>query len=247
MLKDLISRGKVNRPRMQMIYGVPGSGKTTLAAAYPDPVFSLTEEGTDDMDVARLPVCKTYQDLAQQVGMLIKEDHSFKTYVLDSADWAEPLIWQHVCETAGEASIESFGYGKGYMHAAEIWKHLLGGLAKLRDTKNMNIVLIAHSKVKTINPPDAHPYDRYEPRMHEKAWSLCVEACSEVVMVMNELKVAKAEKEAKGKVRSAARVILTSPDSGFAVAKNRLGLPEKIPYNLDNIQEIVSTLCPVKG
>ena len=49
-----ITRGKVNRAQKVAIYGSEGIGKTTLAAAFPDPVFIDTEGGTSHMDVRRI-------------------------------------------------------------------------------------------------------------------------------------------------------------------------------------------------
>ena len=46
----------------------------------------------------------------------------------------------------------------------------------------------------------------------------------------------------KGKVKASSRVIITNPDSGFALAKNRLDLPEEIPFDRDNLEGIVKML-----
>ena len=37
--------------------------------------------------------------------------------VIDSLDWLEPLIHAKTCEAHKQASIESFGYGRGYAEA----------------------------------------------------------------------------------------------------------------------------------
>ena len=49
-----ITGGKLIRPQKVVIYGSEGIGKTTFAAAFPDPLFIDTEGGTAQMDVKRL-------------------------------------------------------------------------------------------------------------------------------------------------------------------------------------------------
>ena len=49
-----ISNGIIARPQKVVIYGAEGVGKTTLAAAFPNPLFIDTEGGTSHMDVRRI-------------------------------------------------------------------------------------------------------------------------------------------------------------------------------------------------
>ena len=43
----------------------------------------------------------------------------FRTVVIDSADWAERLLVEHVCSEGRKKSIEEFGFGKGWVIVAE--------------------------------------------------------------------------------------------------------------------------------
>ena len=94
----------VKPPRI-LIYGVSGVGKTTLAASAPSPVFILTEDGLGALDVPHFSLATSFDDILQAQGALYTEPHEFKTVVVDSLDWLEPLVWKHVCERNGWPSI----------------------------------------------------------------------------------------------------------------------------------------------
>ena len=49
-----ITKGKIDRALKVVAYGSEGIGKTTFAAAFPEPLFIDTEGGTAHMDVRRI-------------------------------------------------------------------------------------------------------------------------------------------------------------------------------------------------
>jgi hypothetical protein len=102
-----------------VIFGPEGIGKSTLAAQFPAPVFLDTEGGTHHLDVARLPAPKSWDDVTRAITAPATEAHDFKTLVIDTIDWLEKLLVDYVCKQANKASIEDFGYGKGYVVLAE--------------------------------------------------------------------------------------------------------------------------------
>lgn len=59
-------------------------------------MFITTEDGLGNLDVATFPMARSFADVMQAVA-LGAEDHAFKTLVIDSLDWTEPLIWDQVC------------------------------------------------------------------------------------------------------------------------------------------------------
>lgn len=220
--------------------GEPGVGKSTLAAAYPNPVFVCTEDGVGDLDVEAYDVAENWSDLMGNLRELATEEHDRKTIVLDSLDWTERLCWDVTCTKHGKNSIEDFGYGKGYVEALKTW----GELRKALDhfVKNgINVVLICHTHQKTVTPPDGESYDQYQPRLHYKAWHSWVEWSTEVFAALHNRTIRK-DDSGKGKVRASRRVIYTQPDSGFTVAKNRLDLPEILPFNKEDIPNLVPVM-----
>lgn len=55
-----ITRGKIDRALKVVAYGSEGIGKTTFAAAFPEPLFIDTEGGTAHMDVRRIQHDRCY-------------------------------------------------------------------------------------------------------------------------------------------------------------------------------------------
>ncbi|MDE6590297.1 MAG: ATP-binding protein, partial [Oscillospiraceae bacterium] len=87
---EIIS-GKQSKALKVVIYGPEGIGKSTLAAAFPDPVFIDTEGSTTFMDVRRFKKPASWTELLDQVRYVQRTPGTCGTLVLDTADWAEQL------------------------------------------------------------------------------------------------------------------------------------------------------------
>lgn len=177
MAFDLSSISKTKRMRApKIVIAGPGKiGKTTFASQAPNAVGILTEDGADAVDASAFPLCSSLSDVYSAITTLLNEKHKFESVFLDSLDWLEPLLHQHVCEANKWASIETPGYGKGYIAAAEEWRTLLSGLEALRAQRNMAIILIAHDKIKRFESPLHEGYDQYTLKLHDRAGALVQE------------------------------------------------------------------------
>ena len=164
-----ITTGRVVQPPKIALHGVPGIGKTTFAAGAPSPIFIQTEDGLGLLDAARFPVANSYDEVTGAIASLYKEDHGYKTVVLDSLDRLEPLIWDKTAKRHKKESIEDFGYGKGYVLALQQWWEVLSGLHALRTERGMAVILIAHSEIKRYDAPDTESYDRFVMRLQPRA------------------------------------------------------------------------------
>ena len=157
-----ISLASLNRttalssPRI-LVHGVAGVGKTTFAAGAPDPVFVLTEDGLGMLDVPHFPLARTFDEVMEAIAALYSEPHDFKTVVIDSIDWLEPLVWLRTCQDNGWPSIEEPGYGKGYVAALGPWRDYLDGLNALRNERGMTVIQIAHTEIRRFDSPEHEP------------------------------------------------------------------------------------------
>jgi hypothetical protein len=231
---EQITEGKVIKPRKTMIYGDHGIGKSTFAATAPKPVFIQTEDGLNDIDCAKFPICREYSDVTTQLKGLIVGDHDYQTVAIDSLDWLETLVWADVCTENKVANIEKIGYGKGYILAVDKWKAVLQGLEILRGLRQMNVVLVAHAKVEKVPDPMNDDYRAYFPDLNKHASSLICEWCDEIFFACQEV-YTKADGEQFGQskrraVSSGTRIMFTE-QRPYRIAKNRLSLPEKLPLS----------------
>ncbi|MBO1361895.1 ATP-binding protein [Acetobacter sacchari] len=230
MMLSQIQTGVVHKPPRIVIYGVHGVGKTSLAAGAPDPILIQTEDGADEIGVARFPLAKTLDDVYMQIGELVTEDHGFRTVIFDSADWAEKLVWEATCEDNGWKSIEAPGFGKGYVEAENTWKKVLEGFDALR-AKGMCVIILAHCEVKRFDDPTNDGYDRYQIAVHKRA-SETLQEWADAVLFLNWRTMVQEKDQGMGrkitKGKGNGQRILYTEERPAAIAKNRYGMPDKI-------------------
>lgn len=228
-----ITSKKRFRPVFFCLYGPPGVGKSTFGSEMPDPIFIQTERGLDQITVPKFPVPKTFIEFYQQLNALDKEEHDYKSIIIDTADALELLIWQRVCDEGKVRSIEEFGggYGKGYVRAREIWTGVLKQLTDM--SERFNIALIAHSHIRSINDPSlGTPYETHEIKLHSKSAEIVKQMVDMLLFVQLETTIAKdSPKAKKGRgIISEDRIMRTAPGTGFE-AKNRYQLENPMEFS----------------
>lgn len=220
-----VTKGKIKRPIAVLIYGPDGIGKSTFAADAPKPIFLGSERGTDNIDVARFPMPKTWNDVTNAIKELTLEQHDYKTLAIDSLDWLEPLLHRTICDEYNVKTIEraAGGYGKGYIEAANRWCMMKDQLEELRTKKEMNIILIGHCEViNFMDPQTQFAYHRYQLKLHKTSGPLFREYVDTVLFANYELFTKEDGNNAK--TISGGRVMYTEKRPGWD-AKNRFGLP----------------------
>lgn len=249
MTLGAVTRGQLHKPLRVLLYGVEGVGKSTFGAAAPSPIFLASEDGTATLDVARFPEPQCWSDVLDAIDTLTTEPHDFRTLVIDTLDWLEPLCWAQVVAEGGPKikSIEDFGYGKGYVAALDQWRGLLARLERMRTARGMHVIMLAHSWVKPFKNPEDDDYDRYELKLHAKAGGLLKEWCDAVLFARHDETTARDEKTKRTRgVSSGARVICTSRTAAYD-AKNRHDLPPTMPLSWADFEAATIARAPASA
>lgn len=231
-----LTEGPQPRAQRLLIYGPEGIGKTTMASQMPNPVFVDVEDGSGHLYVRRMPVPPSWDVLMDECRSIAESPEDCMTIVVDSADAAERLCWQKVCQRAKKDSIEAWGYGKGYVVAAEEYRKLL----EVLDTciaVGVNVVLIAHSQMRKFERPDeAGAYDRFEVKLNKHVAAMTKEWADAVLFLDYETFVS-VDEQGKGKATGGKRIIRTSHNVSWD-AKNRWGLPDRLDLDDGGIAQV---------
>lgn len=231
-----LTEGPQPRAQRLLIYGPEGIGKTTMASQMPNPVFVDVEDGSGHLYVRRMPVPPSWDVLMDECRSIAESPEDCMTIVVDSADAAERLCWQKVCQRAKKDSIEAWGYGKGYVVAAEEYRKLL----EVLDTciaAGVNVVLIAHSQMRKFERPDeAGAYDRFEVKLNKHVAAMTKEWADAVLFLDYETFVS-VDEQGKGKATGGKRIIRTSHNVSWD-AKNRWGLPDRLELDDSGIAQV---------
>lgn len=232
-------------PARIVFYGAEGTGKTTLAASFPKPLFLKTEDGTSGLSVfsatADQPIdlITSWAQLCEILGAVMNQEHDFQTLVLDSVDWTQELIYAEVTARLGYQDINTDGNGKpafghGYKRAADIMRELLKSFDAIRTHRSMNIVLLAHEQLLAIDEPERAKYHRRTVKLQSNGEAVVTEWADMIGHIgWNVIVQAPDAKQGKRKARvntDGSLLMRFDGNPGFA-AKNRFahfGCPDEI-------------------
>jgi hypothetical protein len=225
-----------------LIYGAEGRGKTTLASKFPKPVALLLERGVPaGVTIDAIDGVTTYEHVIESLRELIKDPQGYQTLIIDTVDSLEPMLLADVCAKNNWRNIETPSYGKGYVAADAEWQRFIRGVTALRDKHNMTVVMVAHSTIERFDDPRAPSYTAYWPKLHKRARHLILDACDVVGFLAEDLRIATDDSGFRERVRATSsngRFLHVEGTPAF-VAKNRYGMPPKLPIPADfNIGEL---------
>jgi AAA domain len=228
---SLIKSGAQLEPPNILLHGVAGVGKTTFAAQSDRPIIVCTENGLGVLDVPHFPLARSFDGVIAALKALHEEEHAYRTVVIDSIDWLEPLIWARTCAENDWENIEAAGYGKGYAAALDVWRDYLVWLDALRVDRGMTVIQIAHTDIRRFDNPESDPYDRYVIKLHARASALLQEHSDVVLFANYRISTVKSDvgfnKKVTRALGSGQRVLYTNERPAF-LAKNRFELPDSL-------------------
>jgi hypothetical protein len=238
--KQSLVVGKQELPPRICLYGTHGIGKSTIASQFPNPIFISTEDGIDGLDVTSFPKATHINDVVESIKTLIKEEHDFRTVVVDTVDWlVEPLVTSDV-EATHDA--KELAFGKGQMLVAESFREILQGLDALRRKRNMNVVLLAHASIVKFESPMTEPYDRYQPKLPNRCNALLQEWVDVLGFAAFKVIIKKSDagfnKDVARGVTTGERLLHLVENPAY-LAKNRYACPDNVELKLSEITKVI--------
>lgn len=246
-----ITKNNVKKPPRICCYGASGIGKTTFGASAPSPIFIQLEDGLGQIKIPSFPICKSYDEVMECIGVLYQEEHEYQSVVIDSLDWLEPLIWAHTCSMWTDkkgnnlriASIEDAGYGKGYVEANNYWKQFLEGIDALRNDRGMTPIFLSHMAMVKVEDPSHQSYDAISLKLHKRAAALISEYCDIILYAAIHTSIA-SDDEGFGRKRKRAlsngsRIMHTVGQPSF-LAKNRYNLVSPLEFSWEAMMEALN-------
>lgn len=242
-----IIRGVVHKPPRIFLYGIHGIGKSTFAAAAPNPIFIPTEDGASEIDVAKFPVARSRADVLTNLRALYRQPHDFQTVVIDSADWLEDFI--HL-ELKASYSDKELSFGKDSIKAADAVNEVLLALNHLRERRNMSVVIVAHSEIRRFDSPLTEPYDRYQPKLQARFSALLQEWADAVLFTTFDVVVKKEDagfnKEVRRGISTGERKVYAEERPAF-YAKNRYGMPVEMTLDWQKVAQHIPFFAAQEG
>lgn len=223
------------RPPILTICGDAGTGKSSLAATFPNPIFIRIEDGVSRIHDAVpmpdvFPVVTCEEDLQAQLMWLLKEDHKYKTIVVDSVSALEALFTDAVLKQDGRAKTLSTalgGYGAGYAALASRHRGIRKMCGILNSRRGMAVVFISHADLETMRLPDSDDFQRYSLRLNTKSLPAYVDDV-DLVGFVRLVQALKGEEGDRKKVVSNGDRELVCYATAASVSKNGYGITEPL-------------------
>jgi hypothetical protein len=240
-----ITKGRRETATRVVIYGVEKIGKSTLAASFPSALVIDTEDGTNHLEVDRVTV-GSYLDAEGAIHELSRDARGYQTVVIDSGDWLERLMIEHLLSKSQKRSIEDFGFGKGYTMVAEAMGRFLAACDTLVE-RGINVVIVCHATVKRCSPPDMDEgYDRFELKLTKQAGPIVKEWADCILFANYKTRLVEGE-DGRTRARGGKERVLHTERSAAWDAGNRYGLAPELPMTIEALAPLFAAPAKPKG
>jgi hypothetical protein len=209
-----IDKGILTRPVVILVYGAPGTGKSELASQFGNTLFLDCESGTDFLNVERIRL-NDFEELIKAIRVAATLD--YETIVVDSLTAVTAFALEQTLKEYGVDDISKPGYGAGYAKHRNNIMRVINGIDYLKSQKK-NVVLLAHTKVRTANDPSLPDFNIIEFDTNDKVVSEIGSRMDAVFYMRHQI-----YKTGEKASSTGARELITQ-DRGGTIAKSRFQL-----------------------
>lgn len=219
MFQNVIENPSPSAPK-GIICGPPGVGKTTFGATAEDSLIIDCEHGAGAIPCRRTPYLETWPEIENWLRAVERDEHPYKTLVIDSIDWLLRRLEEHVSGSTSKISQtlnrSHGGYGAGKQVMKNyVYQQLLPTLDRIVG-RGIAVVLLAHAKRSEITDVDGVTREKTTADLPDEYRNIFVEWSDFVCLARQDL--------------DGNRVLMTC-ETPSALAKNRYGMPPVIPFD----------------
>jgi hypothetical protein len=231
-----IKQMRVSTAPILLFHGMEGMGKSTTLTKFPKPVGILTELGLPkNVAVDAFENVDSRDGVFNALRDFYQDQCGYESLIIDTVDALETHLIEYVCAKNNWRNIEQPSFGKGWLALDEEWHRYVRALRAISD-RGVTVAQACHTEIVRIDDPRAPSYTSYQPRLHKRARAIVMDAADAVFFLSDDLRVITESGGFSERVRASAgsgqRFLFTERRPAFA-AKNRFGMPEKIPLPVD--------------
>ncbi len=234
-LSKATSGKETGKPPLVLVHGEHGVGKTgfidSMREAGMNPILGDVEDGSRNYELTRINLAESdYPEILEFLYELRDGDHTHDALGLDSLDFIENKIVEHVLEQDGSKSINQAGggYGAGWRKVKTHFSDVIRAVNQLRAKRGMVVVVTAHSDVKRYEHPEHPAFDRIVPRLNEKSQDLWCDTVDAVIHAHRKFSIRESSDgrtQAVG-IKGPNAFVFRAVGGPSCIAKNRLGIPD---------------------
>lgn len=227
-----LNNKKALKPLKIIVYGDNGVGKSYFAGKSKNPIFFDLEGNIEHLpaDEWKLPEdaifhkerITSFAETENMLQILINKPHEFKTLIIDSLDTLYSLCMKKI---KSSHKLKELSYGLDHRLCAQEFVTLCETLGSLREKRGMSIVLLAHSRIKTVQNPLVTVYDRIESTLSESVFRILLDWASGIFYAFK-------DKDTKK------RWLYTDGNEAY-LAKNIYNLPQRIDMDWDSMTKTI--------
>lgn len=218
-LLESVVKASVCYPPKGIIYGPPGIGKTTFGASADDPLIIDCEHGAGMIECQRTPYLEDWESIDEWLTALEKDNHKYKTVVIDSLDWAVRRIEEHVAGVGNKMDSTLNRSHGGYGNGKQVLKNYVyrAFLPKLDRiiARGIAVILLAHARRAEVTDIDGITVEKTTADLPDDYLNTFVEWSDFVCLA---------------RLGNDGKRILVTSETDAALAKNRYGMPGEVDF-----------------
>lgn len=220
---NVVKGKQVVAPKV-MLYGLSGSGKSSLASTLPNALFLDIEGGLSFLDVSRVPVSSSDELMSCLLDLFKAQKQEYKYIIIDSVDWVIRLFVSKVSGSGQGKTLEQLmesatltlnkaqgGYGNGKLCLENFVRDVFIRFCNMLNRKGYGIILIAHADRRTLLDADGVNIERLAPKMDLNSMAALIEWVDNLFYLKSD--------------DDGTRHLIVNPTDAIT-AKNRIGLQD---------------------